>query len=226
MNHKFLVLLSFLGIILLLLVNKESLQVSEPTLAASPPLTIDLQEPAAEVKLDLLEALRIRKSTKSFQKQAITPQDLATLLWATGGVNRQNGKRTAPAAYGRYFMDIYIAADQGVYRYEPTKHQLIMVSNENIKAKTSKLPFVGTASHVFIFVANLKEFPFFVNKADRLTLAHATTGCMSENLYLAAAALNLGTCLVSTIDTKSVEEHLKLSQDQLPLYLMPVGYPK
>lgn len=193
---------------------------------AAPVETIDLEEPLSTINVNLIEALKLRKSTKDFTKDPIPPKELSTILWAANGINRKDGKRTAPSAYGKYFIDIYVAADQGVYQYEPVKHQLKLVTGKNIKSKVAGQKFVADASHVLLITANIKEFPFFVNNEDRIACANATAGCIGENVYLITNALNLGACFMSSIDKKFIQESLNLKENQLPLFIMPIGYPK
>ena len=227
LTNKNILALALLAIVipLLSLLNKNSYIFYGKTLAA-PVETIHLVEPVSTVNLDLMETLKLRKSTKEFTNYRISSQELSTILWAANGINRKDGKRTAPSAYGKYFMEIYVASEQGVYRYEPVKHQLIMVSRKNIKSKVASQKFVGAASHVLIFTANLNEFPFFVKNDDRIACAYATAGCIGENVYLMTGALKLGTCLMSSINKSFIQENLKLKKNQLPLLSMPIGLPK
>ena len=188
--------------------------------------TINLDEPLSTVNIDLMEALILRKSTREFSNYRITPKELATILWAANGINRKDGRRTAPSAYGKYFVEIYVASDQGVYLYEPVKHRLRVVSGENIKSKVAGQKLVSAASHILIITANLNEFPFFVKNNERIACAQATAACIGENVYLTTGALKLGTCLMSSIDKKFIQENLKLKENQLPLFIMPIGLPK
>lgn len=212
--------------ILLLALLIRSFHLSPAKALAAPLETINLDQPLSSVNIDLIEALKQRKSTKEFKNNRISTQELSTILWAANGVNRTDGKRTAPAAYGKYFIDIYVAADQGVYQYEPVKHQLNLISGQNIKSKLAGQNFVKNASHVLIITANLNEFPFFVKNEERIACANATAGCIGENVYLITNALKLGTCLMSSIDRKFIRESLNLKAEQLPLLIMPIGFPK
>jgi nitroreductase len=40
-----------------------------------------------------------------------------------------------------------------------------------------------------------------------------------------AAALKAGTCMVAGVDEKGARKALNLTRDELPLYVMPLGYP-
>lgn len=214
-----------IGILLLPLIKNPYIFRQE-TLAASTDI-IKLEEPLSVVNMDLMEALRLRRSTKDFVKNRVIPdKELSTILWAANGINRKDGKRTAPSAYGKYFIDIYVAADHGLYGYEPENHQLKFVSNQNIKSKLAGQKFVADASHVLILTANIKEFPFFVKNEDRIACANATAGCIAENVYLTSKALKLGACLMSSIDKTFIQESLKLNENELPLFIIPIGFPK
>lgn len=214
-----------IGVLLLPLIKNPYIFRHE-TLAASTDI-IELEEPLSIVNMDLMEALRLRQSTKDFvENQVIPNKELSTILWAANGINRKDGKRTAPSAYGKYYIDIYVADGQGLYRYEPEKHQLKFVSNQNMKSKLASQKFVAGASHVLILTANIKEFPFFVKNEDRIACANATAGCIAENVYLTSKALKLGARLMSSIDKSFIQESLKLNENEIPLFIIPIGFPK
>ncbi len=67
---------------------------------------IALDKPQASLGVDIMQALQIRKSTKSYTTKEISFEALSNVLWASHGVNRENGKRTAPTAMGKYYMDV------------------------------------------------------------------------------------------------------------------------
>jgi len=184
---------------------------------------IKLEAPAKTLHVDLMDALKLRQSTRGFAAKEMSWQDLATILWAANGINRQNGKRTAPSAYGKYFIDIYVAANQGLYRYDPTGNLLKWVSNNNIKSQSGTQADIGAASFVLIMVA---DFHALMKPEERVAVANGTAGTIAENVYLTAAALNLGTRLVASVNVKAIRENLNLNQEQVPLYIMPLGYPK
>ena len=65
---------------------------------------IVLERPKSNINVDLITAYKLRKSTKSFLTKEINLEDLSTILWAANGINRPNGKRTAPSSYGRHYI--------------------------------------------------------------------------------------------------------------------------
>ncbi len=152
--------------------------------------------------------------------------DLSTILWAANGINRENGKRTAPSSYGKYYMDIYVVSDNGVYLYDVPKHALGLITNENIKTEIAKQKYVGEASHVLVFTTNLSKFHPLVKEEAKIPVSFATTGFIGQNIYLLTNALNLGTSYVVGIKKEVIKEKLKLKDDEIPLCIMPIGYPK
>ena len=185
---------------------------------------IALEKPRASLGVDIMEALRMRKSTKSYRTKEISIEDLSNILWAANGVNRENGKRTAPSSYGRQYTDLYIVSDQGVYFYDPVKHSLGLVTNENIKNQIALQKYVGEASHIIVMVSDSTRIhPLSKNK---VAAAYATAGCIAQNIYLTAGAMNLGTCLVLSLKADVIKDKLALKEHETPIFIMPLGYPK
>jgi len=58
--------------------------------------SITLPKPNIQGGKPLLEALSERKTLRNIGPDALPPQMLSNLLWAAFGVNRPDGKRTAP----------------------------------------------------------------------------------------------------------------------------------
>ncbi len=196
-------------------------------LAALPAIAgadIALEKPRASLGVDIMEALQMRKSTKSYSSKEIPIGDLSNILWAANGVNRQDGKRTAPSSYGRHYTDLYVASDQGVYFYDPVKHSLALVTNENLKSQIAMQKYVEEASHIIIMVSDSTRIhPLSKNK---VAAAYATAGCIAQNIYLTAGAMNLGTCLVLSLKADVIKDKLALKEHETPIFIMPLGYPK
>ena len=55
--------------------------------------------------------------------------------------------------------------------------------------------------------------------------AGVEAGCVAQNVYMAAASLNLGTCVVATITNSAIGNALNLGSNLTPLFVMPVSYP-
>jgi len=68
--------------------------------------SITLPKPNIQGGKPLLEALSERKTLRNIGPDALPPQTLSNLLWAAFGVNRPDGKRTAPSAMNIQDIDI------------------------------------------------------------------------------------------------------------------------
>jgi hypothetical protein len=104
--------------------------------------------------MPLMNALKLRHSTREYSDRPLPAQTLSDLLWAAFGINRPNGDRTAP--YGRHIMviDIYVAMVDGVWTYEPKAHVLLPYLTGDIRAQTGLQDFVGTAPLNLVYVAH------------------------------------------------------------------------
>ncbi len=103
-----------------------------------------LPAPAMSGGMPLLDALRLRHSTREYSERPLPPELLSGVLWAANGVNRPSGDRTAP--YWRHIMviDIYAAMADGVWFYDPKAHQLQRKLTDDIRARTGQQDFVGS----------------------------------------------------------------------------------
>ena len=72
------------------------------TQAAEKTVRMELPAPNKNGGMPLMQALNERHSTKmNYSGAPLLPQQLSDLLWATWGVNREDGRRTAPTAMNR-----------------------------------------------------------------------------------------------------------------------------
>jgi len=202
------------------------LAASSSHVAAQGASDITLKKPST-VRMDLADALEARKSTRAFAEKPLSADDLGAILWAANGINRPGGKRTAPAAYGRQYIKLYLVSEEGAWLYDADGHRLVALANPGTKKDVATQGYVARAPHVLVIVADLGRFPLFVTgKEDRVRVAHSTAGCIAQNVYLMAAALKAGTCMVAGVDEKGARKALGLTRDEIPLYVMPLGYPE
>ena len=62
---------------------------------------IDLPARPSKSNVDIVTALEQRRTTREYSPAKLSLEDLSAILWAANGVNRPDGKRTAPSAHGR-----------------------------------------------------------------------------------------------------------------------------
>jgi SagB-type dehydrogenase family enzyme len=186
---------------------------------------INLPTRPSKSNVDIVTALEQRRTTREYSPAKLSLEDLSAILWAANGVNRSDGKRTAPSAHGRQYIDIYVAADKGVYLYDAPSHKLIEVTDQNVKDRLARQGHVATSSHVLVLVADLNKVPGSAGDT-KLYWAHSTAGTLAENVHLMAAARGVGTGIVAGIKADDIRAALNLAKDAVPLYVMPLGYLK
>ena len=181
---------------------------------------IVLPKPQTDGGKPLMQVLKERKSGRDFSPEKLPPQMLSNLLWAAWGVNRPDGRRTAPSASNRQEIDIYVATAEGVYLYNAKDHQLEPVLKEEIRAATGRQPYVGQAALNLIYVADQTR----MGRADD-AMAFADTAFISQNVYLFCASEGLATVVRGSVDRESLAKSMKLRPDQKITLAQTVGYP-
>jgi SagB-type dehydrogenase family enzyme len=172
-----------------------------------------------------MEALAKRSTSRAFDTRELSQQQLSDLLWAAFGINRPDGKRTAPSAMNYQETDIYVLLRQGAYRYEPKGHRLEPIVAEDIRWLGGSQEFVRDAPVTLVFVADLSrmgETP----SSQKTTWAAIATGCISQNVYLYSASEGLATGVRAFVDRDALGARLGLRPDQVILAAQSVGYPK
>src|SRR5208283_2602890 len=79
--------------------------------------SLDLPAPQKTGGMPLMEALSKRATARAFNSKELSSQQLSSLLWAGFGINRPDGKRTAPSARSFQFTDSYLLLKQGAFVY-------------------------------------------------------------------------------------------------------------
>jgi hypothetical protein len=142
-----------------------------PVLAAQEQKTRELPPPRMAGGKPLLEALKLRRSTRAYSDQALPPQMISDLLWSAFGINRAaTGDRTAP--YWRHVMviDVYAAMADGVWLYEPSRHALVQYQNADIRGATGLQDFVATAPLNLVYVAALRLRRCRFHRPERISV--------------------------------------------------------
>lgn len=183
--------------------------------AIAPASTADVVElpavAATESIGDLAAALARRTSTRAFAARPIPLATLARVLALSarnrGAAIADRVTRPYPSAGGRHPLELYPVVRAGgvdglvagIYRYRPDAHRLERISAEIEPAAAclarTGLPDPGPA----VVIAIAARIERAVRGPDGSTLAqiHTETGCLIQNLYLVAAALELGACAVA-----------------------------
>jgi nitroreductase len=189
------------------------------------PTAIELPAPQKAGGMPLMEALAKRSTSRAFDPRELSQQQLSNLLWAAFGINRADGKRTAPSAMNWQETDIYVLLRQGAFVYEPKSHRLDPVLGEDIRHLGGSQEFVRDAPVTLVFVADQSRTGDAPD-AEKRAWADMGTGFISQNVYLYCASEGLVTGVRAFVDRDALGKRLGLRADQRITAAQSVGYPK
>jgi nitroreductase len=179
---------------------------------------VQLPAPQKSGGKPLMEALSQRKSAREFDARALSDQTLSNLLWAAYGFNRE-GMRTAPSANNRQEFEIYVALEKGLYLYSAKDNVLELVKSEDLRSKTGKQGFVGTAPLNLVYVYNTAKM------ADE-KMAYADCGFIAQNVYLYCASEGLAAVVRGFVDKEDLAKAMDIKPGYAITLSQTVGYPK
>jgi len=198
--------------------------------------TIKLNDPNKTRGVPVMQAFAERASVHEWSGKDLSLQDLSDLLWAADGVNRPDGRRTAPSAMNAQDVDIYIFMKDGAYKYDAAAHSLVPIVAGDYRlavtpprgpaAKPEAKPAPATPAPVLlILVTDIGKFRTGETEM-KLRFGTLDVGIVAENIGVFCAGTGLATRPRAGMDTARIKELLKLTDTQYPLLNMPVGYPK
>jgi SagB-type dehydrogenase family enzyme len=203
--------------ILLLLIGVAALAQTAESIALPPPDTSGGKP--------LMGVLKERKSERAFRTEKLSSQVLSNLLWAAFGINRPDGRRTAPSALNRQEIAVYVTLPEGVYLYDAKAHRLEKIISGDLRAATGTQPFVAEAFLNLVYVADYAMMPD-TSDADKILYSGADTGFIGQNVYLYCASEGLATVIRAGIDRDALGKALKLRPTQKITLAQSVGYSK
>jgi SagB-type dehydrogenase family enzyme len=187
---------------------------------------VALPAPTRSGGMSLNEALATRRSIRSYTDAKITMEEISQLLWSAQGVTSDKGQRTAPSAFGQYFLRLYVARPEGFFEYIPASHSLQQLSSKDIRAALSTQDTVKKAPIVFLIAGEYERAAKTTQKEVAHKLVNLEAGHAAQNLLLQATALKLGAVSVGGVDAKQTAAAAALPAEITPIYLLPVGHPK
>lgn len=187
---------------------------------------IQLLQPQFDHNVTLYNALKQRKSARSFSEKQITDQDLSNLLWSAAGINRTNGKRTVPLLGD---IAVYVAMDSGVYFYNAENHELEHKLTKDIRREISPQSTVKKAPIVFILTIDDSSFSVFMKsamkKAHGMDFYHGNQVAYStQNIYLYACSNNMNSVIIGQLYSGKIDKMLGFKKSQKSYLLQLVGY--
>lgn len=193
--------------------------------------------PAKKLDMTLQQALEKRRTSRDFSGELIAEEMVSALLWAAGGINRKNLKRTTPSALNWQDVTLYVVQANGIWKYLPKRHALLFIEGKDqrehfgeiktwMKLASQHIVLVSDARKTETFATKLIDKTFKVDFSEGEICERAraiNVGVKVQAIYLAAAALGLGcTCRLLVNDTKA-RELLKLAPEEKIMAICSVG---
>jgi nitroreductase len=193
-------------------------------LLAEMPAAVSLPKPETHGGKPLMQALSQRKSEREFATRDLPAQTLSNLLWAGFGINRADGRRTAPSAMNRQTVDVYVVKADGAFLYDAAKNALLPVAAGDLRAATGTQSYAGKAPLNLVYVSDYAKMPH-ASAEEQAVFGGAETGFIGQNVYLFCASEGLATVIRASIDKSALARALKLRPEQHIVLAQTVGYP-
>jgi SagB-type dehydrogenase family enzyme len=224
MNRSKAKLLSFIFLIIICCVFRESILIAENG------EVIPLPKAKIRGSISLEEAISRRRSVRRFQNKEMSMEQISQLLWSAQGITGKRGRfRAAPSAGALYPIEIYLVKSDGIFHYEVDSHSLAMKNNSDVRGDLMlaalSQPFVKEAPvSIIIAAVRSRVTSRYGGRGNRYV--EIEVGHVAENVHLQAVALGLATVPVGAFDDDRVSRVLSLPKNVEPLYIIPVGYEK
>ncbi|MDQ7032827.1 MAG: SagB/ThcOx family dehydrogenase [Desulfonauticus sp.] len=180
--------------------------------------------------------LQKRRSVRNFTDQSLSFQEMSYLLFAAYGVTGRAGfyaLKTSPSAGGLYPCQVYVQVNRveklspGFYFFSPEHNSLTLYKkgdfSESMASCCLGQSFVQMAAVNIIISAIFRQNMIkYGHRGLRYILLDA--GHMMQNVLLASANLNLGSCPVGAFFDDELNELMELDgQEESVVYLCSVG---
>lgn len=200
---------------------------------------VSLPTPAYKGKVSVEEALKSRRTHRSFKSNPLSSKQFSQILWAAYGVTSTVSGlhlKTAPSAGALYPLDIYAVVGEGgvgtmasgVYYYIPGSHSVKLIKEGDLRQRVA----AGCLHQMWMAEAPLLvvvtgAYARSTGKygARGVVYTHIEAGCVGQNIFLQVEAMGLKAGIVGAFDSEQLIETLGISGDLEPLLVMPVGYP-
>ncbi len=189
--------------------------------------TAALPSPDRDRRDALEDVLATRRSIRSFTQEAVDEAEISQLVWAAQGVTAPWGGRTAPSAGALYPIEVYVATSEALRRYVPEDHGSVELAHEDRRPRIAQATGQGppSAAPVLVVITGSvsRTAAKYGDRAERYVQLEA--GHVCQNLLLEATALGLAAVPVGAFSDDGLRQALGIEDDELPLYVVPIGHP-
>ncbi len=221
-----------LTIIVVILVGLVALCMGQRKARVSPLKIIQLSPPNQTGSLSLEQVLVKQQTASRFTEQPLSFTQIGQLVWAAQLITepqKTTQTQTAPSTpAAAYHINLYVAAQDGLFLYHPGEHTLEGIIREDMREKLSAVApnnkelIAGAPCCIIIAGSPKKNAARYGGKAQKLMLLDA--GRIVQNVHLQALSLELAPLAIADFNTNKLRKICRLPQDLDPIYLICVGY--
>jgi SagB-type dehydrogenase family enzyme len=186
--------------------------------------------------MPLEEAIRKRRSIRNYSGKPVNLFQLSRLLFSAQGITGKiynKHLRTAPSAGALYPFEIYVIANnvedlpQGIYHYAVLNHTLELIEagdfRKEITSAGLKQEMLGDAGITFVLSAIFDRVRYKYGERG-FRYAYVEAGHISQNIYLQAVSLGLGSVSVGAFLDSKVNNLIDVDgEKEAVIYLHAVG---
>lgn len=182
------------------------------------------------------ESLLKRRSRRNYTDKAMSVSDLSQLLFSAQGVTGKTSDhllRTAPSAGALYPYEIYVVVmnvkdiDQGIYHYAVQNHRLELIKSGDFREKMASAALsqevMNNADIIFVLSAIFDRTRHKYGERG-VRYVYIEAGHISQNIFLQAVSLKLGSVCVGAFFDQKVNELIGIDgRKEAAIYLHAVG---
>lgn len=197
---------------------------------------MNLPSPILRGDISVEQAIKHRRTVRSFVAKPLTAEQFSQILWAAQGITEDRGsKRAAPSGGALYPADVYAVVGNngvqdlaaGVYRYDPTNHRIERIADGDKRNEVAAVSLrqMWMASAAVVFVVTVQYSRITRKYGERgITYAMIEVGHIGQNIFLQCEALGLAAGIVGAFHDDNVARAINAQKNHEPLIIMPVGY--
>ena len=188
---------------------------------------IELDKPDLKKGVSIMEALKKRRSIREYQDKKLSHLHLSELLWASDGVNREDGKRTSPSAFNLNLIEVFTILEEGLYHYDHENHRLIRKVEGDYRRLAGEEDSVRSAPLNLVYIGNLDNLNTIETsypKEQEIQWAAIEAGHQAQNVYLYCASEGLGTVIRAAMNVEEFSSLLQFNDQQIFISIQTVGY--
>ncbi len=186
--------------------------------------------------ITLEESIEKRRSVRNYSGKPLTLSQLSQLLFSAQGITGKlydQSLRTAPSAGALYPIEVYVIVNsvegltRGIYHYAVLNHSLELVKSGDFRKEITAVgleqEMLGDADVTFVLSAIFDRVRHKYGERG-FRYAYIEAGHISQNIYLQAVSLGLGSVSVGAFLDEEINKLIGIDgQTEAVIYLHAVG---